>query len=72
MNWISGQKHILACVQGIGKVIEPAGIKKAFQMSAYPFTIQSQPSSKSGWITSQILIWQTKHWSDSVCPLQIC
>lgn len=27
MNWITGQKHILARVRATGKVTEPAGIK---------------------------------------------
>lgn len=36
MNWITEQKYIIAHVQGTGKVIEPAGIKKDFH-THFPF-----------------------------------
>lgn len=42
MNWITGQKHILARVQATGKVTEPAVIK-ILPNAAYPFLIQSHP-----------------------------
>lgn len=37
MNWVTGQKHILAHVQATGKVTEPAGIKKTLPNVCLPF-----------------------------------